>query len=501
MSQINVNNLTFGYEGSFENVFENVSFTIDTDWKIGFIGRNGKGKTTFLKLLLGEYEYGGSISSNAAFDYFPYGYDVNSDAAAVDMLDDWKADAEFWRVTAEIDKIGLEADILYRPFRTLSFGEKTKVMLAVLFAGENDFLLIDEPTNHLDGASRETVKEYLKSKKGFILVSHDADVLDAACDHMLVLNRSSVEVVSGNFSSWWENKEKADENARRLNEKHAKEIGRLKSSIDRSSRWAEKNENTKIGYDPIKEHDRTKNARSYIGAKTKKMQARVKNYQGRMEKHIEEKEGLMNDVERVFDLKLTPLVHPRERLVNLRDFSCRYKDSEKYVIEGLTFELKQGERVFLNGRNGCGKSTLIKLITGEAAGVETEGVFEVAGNMKISYVSQDTTRLSGSLRDFAFEHSLDYTRLLAILNRMDFDKAMYDKDIADFSEGQKKKLLISASLMTPAHLYIWDEPLNYIDVFSRKQIEKLIDEFGPTMLVVEHDRTFREKTATRVLDM
>ena len=501
MSQINVNNLTFGYEGSFENVFENVSFTIDTDWKIGFIGRNGKGKTTFLRLLLGQYEYGGSITSKVNFDYFPYEYDVNGDEAAVDMLENWKPDAEFWRVTAELDKIGLEADILYRPFRSLSFGEKTKVMLAVLFAGENDFLLIDEPTNHLDGASRETVKEYLKSKEGFILVSHDADVLDAVTDHVLVLNRSSIEVMAGNFSTWWENKEKADEFARRSNEKHLKEIGRLKSSIDRSSRWAEKNENTKIGYDPIKEHDRSKNTRSYIGAKTKKMQARVQNYKGRMEKHIEEKEGLLNDVERVFDLKLTPLVHCRDRLVNLREFRCRYKDSERYVLDDLTFELKQGERVFLNGRNGCGKSTLIKLITGEEIDVETEGIFEVAGNMVISYVIQDTTGLSGSLRDFSFARGLDYTRLLAILNRMDFDKAMYEKDISEFSEGQKKKLLISASLMTPAHLYIWDEPLNYIDVFSRKQIEKLIDEFGPTMLVVEHDRRFREKIATRVLDL
>lgn len=501
MSQINVNNLTFGYEGSFENVFENASFSIDTDWKIGFIGRNGKGKTTFLRLLLGDYEYGGSISSNVNFDYFPYAYDPEADTAAADMLDVWKAEAEFWRVTAELDKIGLEADILYRPFSSLSFGEKTKVMLAVLFAGDNDFLLIDEPTNHLDAGSRETVKEYLGSKKGFILVSHDADILDAVTDHVLVLNRSSIEVASGNFSTWWENKEKADEFARRQNEKHAREIGRLKGAIDKSSRWAEKNENTKIGYDPIKEHDRTKNARSYIGAKTKKMQARVQNYKGRMERHIEEKEGLMNDVERVFDLKLTPLVFFRDRLVNIRDFSCRYRGADRFVIRDLTFELKQGERVFINGRNGCGKSTLIKLITGGELDVETEGVFETAGNMIISYVSQDTTRLSGSLRDFAFGRGLDYTRLLAILNRMDFDKYMYDKDISDYSEGQKKKLLISASLMTPAHLYVWDEPLNYIDVFSRKQIEKLIEEFEPTMLVVEHDRRFREKIATRVLDL
>ena len=93
----------------------------------------------------------------------------------------------------------MDVELLYRPFGTLSFGERTRVMLAVLFSGENDFLLIDEPTNHLDQDAREIIKKYLASKKGFILVSHDRDLLDACIDHVLVLNRASIEVQSGNF--------------------------------------------------------------------------------------------------------------------------------------------------------------------------------------------------------------------------------------------------------------------------------------------------------------
>ena len=102
--------------------------------------------------------------------------------------------------------------------------------------------------------------------------------------------------------------------------------------------------------------------------------------------------------------------------------------------------------------------------------------------------------------DYAFECGVDYTLLLSLLNRLDFDKAQYEKDLSDLSDGQKKKVLIAASLLTPAHLYIWDEPLNYIDVFSRRQIEKLITEYQPTMIMVEHDERFREKTATRVVE-
>lgn len=168
MAQINVTDLTFCYEGSFDNIFENVSFSIDTNWKLGFIGRNGKGKTTFLNLLLGKYEFRGSISSATVFDYFPY--QINAplmEQCASDFLDGLKPGCEFWRVLCELDKLAVDAEVLYRPFRTLSHGERTKIMLAVLFSGENDFLLIDEPTNHLDQASRDIVKEYLSQKKGF----------------------------------------------------------------------------------------------------------------------------------------------------------------------------------------------------------------------------------------------------------------------------------------------------------------------------------------------
>lgn len=208
MSQISVNGLSFCYDGSFDNIFENVSFSIDTNWKLGFIGRNGKGKTTFLKLLLGEMSYSGTIDTSIIFEYFPYV--IKEDRlklSASEFIDELKPNCEIWRVICELSLLGEDADLLYRPFMQLSLGQRTKILLAVLFSGENEFLLIDEPTNHLDSAAREKIKNYLSSKNGFILVSHDRDLLDACIDHVLVLNRGSIEVQSGNFSSWWENKQ------------------------------------------------------------------------------------------------------------------------------------------------------------------------------------------------------------------------------------------------------------------------------------------------------
>lgn len=507
MAQIQVSNLTFSYEGSADDVLENVSFNIDTNWKLGFIGRNGKGKTTLLRLLMGDYKYQGSITSSTYFDYFPYKISQKDvEKTASELLDQWKPGIEEWQVLVQMNQIQIDAECLYRPIKTLSYGERTRVMLAVLFSGENEFLLIDEPTNHLDQAARDIVKNYLASKKGFILVSHDRDLLDALCDHVLVMNRSTIEVQAGNFSSWWENKEKSDAFAKAENEKHLKEIGKLKAAADRTGRWAEKNEGSKIGFDPIKENDRSISTRSYIGAKTKKMQARVKAYEKRVDRAIEEKEGLLQDIENVVDLKVLPLEYHKNILVDAQKLSLSYKGSTPLFKE-LTFQIKLGDRIVISGHNGCGKSSIIKAILknnaeefGDFGNLEiVDGNLNVGSGLVISYINQDTSFLKGTIEDFCQDRGLDRSLFLAILRQLDFNREQFSKNMEDFSEGQKKKVLIAASLITPAHLYIWDEPLNYIDVFSRMQIEKLILDACPTMLIVEHDARFQEKVATEVI--
>ncbi len=508
MSLLQVTELTFGYEGSFDNIFDKISFSIDTDWKLGFIGRNGKGKTTFLRLLMGGYEYKGNISTDKRFDYFPYKLDDEEMDKTVDELSEvWKPGVENWRIICELGNLGVNPEILYRPVRTLSQGERTKAMIAVLFSGENEFLLIDEPTNHLDTKGRDIIRDYLNKKKGFILVSHDRKLLDEVADHMLVLNRESIEVTSGNFSTWQENKERTDAYNIAENEKNLKEIGKLKAAADRSGRWAEKNENTKIGYDPVKEHDRNISTRAYIGAKTKKMQSRVKNFEKRMDREINEKEGLLKDIEKVDDLKLMPLMHHKKCLVDCRDFSMGY-EPDKMVVKNITFQLMQGDILFLSGGNGCGKSSMIKAILREASAVKgditeinTNGRLETASGLVISYVNQDTSGLSGDLKEYSEKNDLDFSLFLTLLRKLDMTREQFEKNIEEYSEGQKKKVLIAASLLTRAHLYIWDEPLNYIDIFSRMQIEKLIENYKPTMIMVEHDERFREKLATKVIEL
>ena len=291
MSLISVSQLTFYYEGSSDNIFEDVSFQIDTDWRLGFIARNGRGKTTFLKLLMGEYEYRGTISSDERFDYFPFAV-REPEKAVLEVVEELYPDYEFWKLCRELTLLHVDADVLYRAFSTLSSGERTKVMLAVLFSRDNHFLLIDEPTNHLDQEGRDSVREYLKGKKGFILVSHDRDFLDQCVDHVLVINRTDIEVYKGNFSTWWEERRRRDAWEQAENERLKQDIERLKSSARVKEQWADDLEARKLGRKAAEEAKRKgtvlKGRRPLIGEKSRKMQRRRKNLEHRQERAIEE---------------------------------------------------------------------------------------------------------------------------------------------------------------------------------------------------------------------
>lgn len=491
MSFIQVEHLTFAYDGSYDNVFEDVSFRVDTDWRLGFIGRNGKGKTTFLRLLTGEYPYGGRVSASVGFEYFPYAV-PDKTLLTLHALQEVDPALEEWRLCRELHGLEADEELLYRPFETLSNGEQTKALLAALFLRENRFLLIDEPTNHLDRGAREAIGRYLSSKKGFILVSHDRKLLDCCADHILSINRNSIEIQKGNFSSWYENRQRREQFEQTRNIQLKREIQSLQKAAQRTKGWSDEVEKSKKGNaDASAFLDR-----GYIGHQAAKMMKRSKAIAQRRQAAIEEKAGLLRDVEETEQLKISPLRHPRQLLVEGRDIAIRYGGRE--VFSGLSFEIRQGDRLCLAGKNGCGKSSLLKLLLGEP--VDYSGELQRASGLKISYVPQDTSFLKGSLSYFIEARGLEESLFKAILRKLDFSREQFGKDLSDYSEGQKKKALIAASLCERAHLYIWDEPLNFVDIFSRVQVEELLQTCGPTLVFVEHDETFQEKIATSLLE-
>jgi lincosamide and streptogramin A transport system ATP-binding/permease protein len=485
MTLIAVDNLTFGWEGRAENVFEGVSFHVDTNWRIGLIGRNGRGKTTLLQLLArsGELPHGGTIVSPVGFRYFPYEI-ADASLSTLEIIDAVCPAYEFWELCCELNLLGVSQEALFRPFETLSPGERTKALLATLFLGGDDFALLDEPTSHLDNAGKQAVAEWLSTKKGFLLVSHDRALLDAVCNHTLSVGRQGIEVMSGNYSVWATEKQRRDRHNIAKNEQLAKEIRKMKVAARRTADWSGTLEKTKYGNGPVD--------RGHIGHKSAKLMKRAKAIEARRSEASERKQGLLSDLETIGTLKMAPLAHHAKTLVELQDVRIDYLPQRCFNLE-----VEQGERLALTGDNGTGKSSLLKLI----AGLELphSGVVKCASGLVLSYLPQDASDLSGSLRRFAEDAGADVPQFFTILSNLGVERSAFEADLARLSDGQRRKALLARSLCVPAHLYLWDEPLNYIDIQTREQIEDLLLEYTPTMIFVEHDAYFSDQIATRSL--
>jgi len=490
MAQIHITNLTFAYDGSYDNIFEDVSLALDTSWRLGLVGRNGRGKTTLLRLLQGQLEHCGAIFVPVGLVYFPLPVPDRS-MNTEELLAQISPQAQSWELLRELSLLQVDEAVLSRPFETLSNGEQTKVILAALFTQENKFLLMDEPTNHLDGEARQLVGQYLRKKSGFILVSHDRAFLDSCVDHVLSINKTGLAVQRGTFSSWWENRQRQEAFELSQNEKLKQDMKRLDAAAKRTANWSDNAEkgkkNQKSGDGPGRVD------KGYVGHKAAKVMKRAKSIENRKMAAVEEKAALLQDAETVYDLKLSSLPYHTKRLVAAEKLSIAYDG--RPVCENVTFTIQQGDCVALQGKNGSGKSSLLKLICGQD--IPYSGFLQRGSGLIVSYVPQDTSFLTGDLSAFARSNQLDETLFKAILRKLDFSRSQFDKDMQSFSEGQKKKVLLARSLSQKAHLYVWDEPLNFIDVFSRMQIEELLRKENLTLLFVEHDRLFTEKIASQ----
>lgn len=523
MALIQIEHLSFTYPGSYVPVFTDLHFHMDSAWRLGLVGRNGRGKTTLLRLLAGQLQGGGRITAAVGFDLFPFPVTLSQPALhglrqAIAPFDHWEAQMqsllekktpaalEQWGeleqryaaqdgyvinelIAAEVGKMQVDPAQLLRPFASFSPGERTRMLLAALFLCKNRFLLIDEPTNHLDMQGRQIAAEYLAGKNGFLLVSHDRAFLDASVDHILALQKTGAVVVRGNYTAWHDNKQRQDELEREQNQRLARDIERLRASSREKASWSDKIEATKIGTGALD--------RGYVGAQAAKMMKRSLVLQARIEKQAAEKEKLLKDLEYTAPLALQPLTHPTRTLLRLEDVTSGYE--RQPIINNFSLAVSRGERIALLGPNGCGKSTLLKLLLGQL--MPFAGQRHCPQDLVISSVAQSTDGLAGTPLAMAQRLGLSLDHFFMLLRKFDLPREAFEQDAASFSMGQKKKLLLAASMAQSAHLYIWDEPLNYIDVESREQIETMLAQTTATLVFVEHDRRFVERVATRAIDL
>ena len=488
MAQISVEHLTFAYDGG-DPLFEDVCFSIDARWRLGLTGRNGRGKTTLLRLLAGRLPDGGAVRGRPACVLFPFSVPDPS-LPAGQLLRAFAPDAPEWRCACEADRLGLRGETLARPFAALSGGEQVKCMLAALFVQEEGYCLIDEPTDHLDAEGRACVSRYLKEKDGFLLVRHDRDFLDGCVDHMLALGREEVTLCRGNYSTWEREKLRRDEAERARSEGLRREIARLDQAARRAADWAGKAEAEKHARNSGLRPDR-----GYLGHKAAKLMKHAKTVQARREEAAAEKRQLLWEAQTAEELRFQPLRWEKASpLVRAEDLTLYY---DGRPVCRADFCLRAGRRLALTGPNGCGKSTLLKAVCGVP--VERTGTLATAPGLVVSAVPQDPAFLKGELTQLARREGADVTLFFTFLRKLGLERAIFSLDAARLSTGQKKKVLLALSLARPAHLYVWDEPLNYVDVLSRRQIEVLVQKADTAMLVVEHDRAFLRNIGAEIL--
>ena len=493
MGTIQIENLNFKYDQMTENLFEQLNLKIDASWKLGLIGRNGRGKTTLMQLLLNNYEYQGQIVTDLNFYYYPQTVtkkhrptkEIVRELAGLEEYD-------LWKVEIELEKLHVDCAILDQEFATLSPGEQTKVLLAILFIDEHGFQLIDEPTNHLDLAGRQVVSKYLQNKRGFIVISHDKNFLNQVIDHVISINRQDVTVYKGNFDTWEAAKNQADQFERDQKEQLQKDIKRLHETAVKRENWSKQAE---------KEKQKDKSGmqkgmfdRGFLGHKSAKMMKKAKTIVGRVDTAIDEKQELLKniEIEEPISLNYQPLDHPKT-LIQVDHLQLSHQE---IVTPSVSFKLERNQVLALIGENGIGKTTILKRLLNLPQPFEQTGDIFMAKNLKISYLAQED-ELQGTIREIATAKKVEPENIFANLRKLGFERNLFEQPVPQMSQGQKRKVALAISLSEEANLYFWDEPLNYLDVITRQQIVAAIQEQQPTMLLIDHDQDLIETVATQ----
>ena len=303
--QLKIEHLSFTYDGAPEAVFADLSLSLDTAWRTGLIARNGRGKTTLLRLLSGDLQGKGKIDCPLMPVLFPYPV-ADGTQTAWQIAQTAAATCEDWRLMRELSLLNVPEEALDRPFDTLSGGEQTRVMLSALFAREEAYPLIDEPTNSLDAPGRTMLADYLRRKDGFLLVSHDRAFLNRAIDHVVCLNKANTYVMQGNYDTFEARLNGENEAEAARNETLRKEIKQLEAAARKTAEWSNRAEENKRHAD---KSFYGKVDRGFLGAASERMMKRSKASQVRQERAIEEKQTLLKNVEQVGTLRMLSLIH------------------------------------------------------------------------------------------------------------------------------------------------------------------------------------------------
>ena len=521
MSILSVHNLRMDFVE--RNLFDDVTFDIEKGDKIGFIGANGVGKTTLFRIINGELApTGGDVytSKDTVIGYMEQHACKNPERSVYDellsvfsFLQEYERELKALEIkisqinsagrdSSELDSLVMRQSFLLEEYQKsggltyqsrtrsallglgfkesefnmptgrLSGGQRSKLSLAKLLLSKANMLLLDEPTNHLDIPSVNWLEGFIKEFKGsMLIISHDRYFLDSVTNRTVELEHCKLRAYKGNYSEFIKKKEAYEDSLKNKYENDLKEIKRIEGIVEQQKRWGRE--------------------RNFITAASKQKEA------DRIKEQLVAPESELESIRMHFEIRR----ETGDDVLVCRDLSKSF--GEKHLFDNVNIHIKKGERVFIVGANGCGKTTLFNILTCKIA--PDRGEVRLGANVDLGYFDQMQNNLD--LEKTAIDEvwdsfpNLTRTQIRTALGSFLFKGDRVFKPLKKMSGGERARVALLKLMLDGSNFLLLDEPTNHLDASSREQLEKTLKEYKGTMLVISHDRYFINKLAHRILVM
>ena len=513
MAVLTVNNIRKSFGD--EDIIEGITFEVQEDDHIGLVGINGSGKTTLFKVLCGDYtadEGSFSTARDISIGYMEQHVCRNDEISAFSEVESvfselLELEKNIEDITKKIEAapsnleelvekqtsmhdlfvfnggltfrsmvrstllgLGFTEDKIYQPVGVLSGGQKGKLQLAKMLLSGANLLLLDEPTNHLDIQATEWLEDFLKNYKGaFIVISHDRYFLDAVTDRTFEMENRHLTAYKGNYTAFLHQKEERRLTMQRVYDSTQKEIKRLEGIIEQQRRWNQE--------------------RNYITIAHK--QKSIDRLEATLEKPEDEPD--------VIDFQFHASQRGGNDVLEVKDISISF-DGKK-LFKNAGFEVHRQDKIFLIGPNGCGKTSLLKILLGIYR--QDTGRYRYGANIDIGYYDQNQRSLDDSKlvidEIWDIHPSMTQAEVRGALAVFLFKGEDVFKPVAGLSGGERARILLLKLMLSKANFLILDEPTNHLDITSREALEDALKGYDGTMLVVSHDRYLINKLADKVM--
>ena len=443
-------------------IFSNVSFKIADGEKVGIVGKNGAGKSTLLKIMLGLEEFDAGNISGLHKEDIGYAEQIPNFKAETLLTEVLTGEVQDFQAKKILFGLGFNESELAKNPNNFSGGEKAKISLAKSLLDEPRVLILDEPTNHLDIYAIDFLEDFIKNYKYTVIaVTHDRHFLQNCVDKILDIENGKATLYPGNYEKFFQLKTERREADLKAYEKQQEQIAKLEEFVRRNK----------------------------VRASTAKRARSRQNMLDRMERLEKPSTG------EIVKVSLQDAAESADRVLILNDINF------KGVIKNFSLEIRKGEKVGLIGKNGVGKSTLLKIIVGDLKA--DSGEIKIGNRVQVGYLSQGHEELNENftaLDELIEEFNLPTEKARAELARLELGAEIVEKKISGMSGGEKTRIALAKLILRGANFLILDEPTNHLDLPAREAIETALQNFTGTILIVTHDRYLLDEVATKVVE-